>query len=289
MRIAVASGKGGTGKTTIAVNLAHLAAKRGRPVVYADCDVEEPNGHLFLRPTIVHQRSIDRLVPTIALDRCTRCGLCSAACRYGAIACVGQTVLVFPELCHACGGCRLACPEQAICEAPRSIGCVRHGWSGCLRFLDGVLNVGEMMSPPAIQAVKNALPPVSSLAILDCPPGASCPVIESVRGADFVLLVTEPTPFGLSDLALAVEMTRALRLPFGVVVNRADRGDREVWRYCEREGIDIVAEIPDDRAVAEACSQGDLAAEKIPGMAERLCALLDAVESRATAEKRGVA
>lgn len=289
MRIAVASGKGGTGKTTVATNLAFLAAQVGRTVVYADCDVEEPNGHLFLKPTIDRERSIDRLIPAVERERCTLCGRCSELCRYGAMACVGQSVLVFAELCHACGGCMLACPEDAIREEPRSVGRLRLGWSGSVQFLDGVLNVGEAMSPPAIRAVKAALPTDADLAILDCPPGTSCPVIESVRGADLVLLVTEPTPFGLYDLGLAVEMTRVFRLPFAVVVNRADAGDREVWEYCRRQGIAILAEIPDDRAVAEAYSRGKLAAAVVPRWAEYLRALLTAVESDWQRWERGVA
>lgn len=289
MRIAIASGKGGTGKTTIAANLAFLAAQSGRAVTYADCDVEEPNGHLFLKPRWDEQRTIERLIPVVDPGRCTRCGRCSEACRVGAIACVGQSVLVFSELCHACGGCQLACPEEAIREVPRAIGRLRRGASGAVRFVDGVLNVGEAMSPPAIHAVKAAIEAERGLIILDCPPGTSCPVIASVRGVDFVLLVTEPTPFGLCDLALAVEMTRALQLPFAVLVNRADAGDREVWRYCQSQGIPILAEIPDDRAVAEAYSRGELAAAVVPSLARRLEALLQAVECEGTCPKQGVA
>jgi len=279
MRIAVASGKGGTGKTTVATNLAYLAAQTGRAVVYADCDVENPNGHLFLHPSLAEQRSIDRLVPVVDSGQCTRCGRCSDACRFGAIACVGKSVLIFPELCHACGGCQLACPQQAIREEPRSIGRLRLGSSGPLRFMDGVLNVGEAMSPPAIRAVKEALPEDDSLVILDCPPGTSCPVVESVRGADLVLLVTEPTPFGLCDLALAVEMVRALQLRFAVVVNRIGVGDREVWDYCQRQGVAVLAEIPDDRAVAEAYSRGELPALAAPQLAECLDGLLAALDA----------
>jgi len=289
MRIAVASGKGGTGKTTVAVNLAYLAAKSGRSVVYADCDVEEPNGHLFLKPTFAQELSIERLVPVVDRGRCTLCGRCSEICRFGAIACVGKSVLVFAELCHACGGCQLACPEDALREVPRAIGRLRLGSSDGVRFVDGVLNVGEAMSPPAIRAVKAALPADAGLVILDCPPGTSCPVIESVREADLVLLVTEPTPFGLCDLALAVEMIRALRLRFAVVVNRADAGDREVWQYCQRQGIAIMAELPDDRAVAEAYSRGELAAAVVPSLAQRLDGLLVALETEWTSRERVVA
>jgi len=199
---------------------------------------------------------------------------------YGAIACVGRQTLIFTELCHACGGCLLVCPEGAIREVPKPIGRLRTGASGPVQFVEGVLNVGEAMSPPAIRAVKGSAPDVE-LTVLDCPPGTSCPVIESVRGCDLLLLVTEPTPFGLHDLKLAVEMARALGLKFGVVVNRADAGDREVWDYCQRQRIAILAEIPDDRAVAEAYSRGELAASCVPHVAERIRGLLETLQSGA--------
>ncbi len=282
MRVAIASGKGGTGKTTIATNLAYVAASRGETVAYLDCDVEEPNGHLFLRPQILQESPITRLIPEVDARRCTHCGACTQVCRYGAMACVRQQTLIFAELCHNCGGCVLACPEGAIREVPIPIGVLRTGRSGSVQFVEGVLNVGEAMSPPAIRAVKDAAPDVA-LTILDCPPGTSCPVIESVRGCDLLLLVTEPTPFGLHDLKSAVEMAQSLGLEFGVVVNRADAGDREVWGYCRRRRIAILAEIPDDRAVAEAYSRGELAATCVPHVAERLRELLETIESGALA------
>ena len=282
MKIAIASGKGGTGKTTVATSLANIAAFDGHSVAYLDCDVEEPNGHLFLKPEILREEPIHRPIPIVDSELCTHCGQCSSTCRYGAIACVGQQTLVFTELCHGCGGCLLVCPEDAIREAPKPIGILRVGTSGALEFVDGVLNVGEAMSPPAIRAVKDATPDVA-LAILDCPPGTSCPVIESVRGCDFLLLVTEPTPFGLHDLKLAVEMARALRMSFGVVVNRADGGDREVWDYCRYQRIAILAEIPDDRAVAEAYSRGELAAAAVPGVADQIRRLLKNIQSEVAA------
>ncbi|NLS94357.1 MAG: P-loop NTPase [Planctomycetaceae bacterium] len=282
MKIAIASGKGGTGKTTIATSLAHLAATDGRTVAYLDCDVEEPNGHLFLKPQILREEPINKLIPVVDADRCTHCGLCSQACRFGAIACVGQQTLIFTELCHSCGGCLLVCPQEAIREVPKPIGLLRIGTSGPLQFVEGVLNVGEAMSPPAIHAVKDAAPDVD-LTILDCPPGTSCPVIESVRGCDHLLLVTEPTPFGLNDLKLAVEMARALKLRFGVAVNRANTGDREVWSYCRRQRIDILAEIPDDRAVAEAYSRGEIVVESVPQVAECIRSLLETLQSGAPA------
>jgi MinD superfamily P-loop ATPase len=278
VKIAVASGKGGTGKTTISTNLAYLAARAGRSVAYADCDVEEPNGHLFLNPTITGESSIDRRFPVVDLQRCVRCGRCAEACRFGAIACVGRSVLVFRELCHSCGGCQLACPEAAIHEAPCSIGRVRWGNSGPVRFVDGVLHVGEAMSPPAIRAVKDVVPHDVELVFLDCPPGTSCPTIESVRDADFVLLVTEPTPFGRHDLELAVPMCRMLNLPLGVVINRADIGDRQVWDDCHRQQIRVLAEIPEDHEVARAYSQGRLAAAYVPRLAALLGELLEVLE-----------
>jgi len=280
VKIAIASGKGGTGKTPVATNLAQVAAAHGRTVAYLDCDVEEPNGHLLLKPQIVREEPIHKLIPVVDQGRCTHCGLCSQACRYGAIACVGQQTLIFTELCHACGGCLLVCPEGAIREVPKPIGRLRTGASGPVQFVEGGLNGGEARSPPAIRAVKSSAPDVE-LTVLDCPPGTSCPVIESVRGCDLLLLVTEPTPFGLHDLKLAVEMARALGLKFGVVVNRADAGDREVWDYCQRQRIAILAEIPDDRAVAEAYSRGELAASCVPHVAKRIRGLLEALPSGA--------
>ncbi len=282
VKVAVASGKGGTGKTTVATNLATVAAAGGGcAVAYLDCDVEEPNGRLFLKPTIERQQSIDKLLPRVDLRRCTFCGRCSQVCRYGAIACVNKQVLVFSELCHSCGGCMLACPADAIREVPKAIGELRQGTAGLIQFVEGRLNVGEAMSPPAIRAVK-AASIRADLTILDCPPGTSCPVIESVRGSDLVLLVTEPTPFGLHDLKLAVEMVRTLKLSLAVVLNRCDIGDDRVRQYCMSQRIPILAEIADDRAVAEAYSRGQLACDVVPAFAQPIQALLDRILQGAT-------
>lgn len=274
MIVAIASGKGGTGKTTVATNLAWMAAAGGRNVAYLDCDVEEPNGHIFLTPAVTEERSIQRLIPEVDLDRCTHCGQCGQICQYSAIVCIGKRTLVYPELCHACGGCALVCPAGAIREVPRPIGLLRIGASGAVRFVGGVLNVGEHISPPAIRAVRQAAP-AADLVILDAPPGTSCPVVESVRGCDLVVLVTEPTPFGLHDLKLACGMVRALRVPFGVVINRCDIGNGEVRRYCVQNRIEVLAEIPDDRAVAEAYSRGELASAVVPGFGDRIRGLLE--------------
>jgi len=282
MKIAVASGKGGTGKTTVATNLALVASRDGRSVAYLDCDVEEPNGALFLKPRIDETRPVQVSIPEVDRSRCTACGQCGQICQYSAIVVMKGNVLVFPELCHGCAGCWLVCPAGAITETHRQTGQLELGQAGKVQFAQGLLNIGEVMSPPVIGAVKATAPDVDVL-IVDSPPGTSCPVIESVRDADFVVLVTEPTPFGLNDLKLAVEMVRALELPFAVVVNRADMGDDQTRHYCRQEGIDIIAEIPDDRQVAEAYSRGEMACDVIPRYRNLYGDLLAELEKRATA------
>ena len=262
MKIAIASGKGGTGKTTVATNLAYMASRNGQSVAYLDCDVEEPNGHIFLKPQFDSTTPVGMLIPKVDESKCNHCGKCGEICQYSAIVCVGEKVLVYPELCHACGGCALVCPVDAISEVTREMGKLETGQGGSIQFVQGLLNIGEAMSPPLIRQVKAAAPEVD-LVIIDAPPGTSCPVIESVKDSDFVLLVTEPTPFGLNDLKLAVEMVRALKLPFGVVINRADLGDLETRSYCDTNHIGILAEIPDDRQIAEAYSRGEMACEAI--------------------------
>jgi MinD superfamily P-loop ATPase len=199
MIIAVASGKGGTGKTTVATNLAWVACRDGRTVAYLDCDVEEPNGAIFLKPQIHQDRPVLAAVPEVDLDNCTGCGKCGRICQYSAIVSMNKTVLTFPELCHGCAGCWLVCPASAISEDQREIGRLQAGPAGKVQFVQGLLNIGQAMSPPLIRAVKAAAPQ-ADLTVVDCPPGTSCPVIEAMRGSDYVLLVTEPTPFGLNDL-----------------------------------------------------------------------------------------
>ena len=274
VRIAIASGKGGTGKTTLATNLALTASRQGHSVAYLDCDVEEPNGHLFLKPEIARRTPVGNLIPEVDEEKCTHCGQCGEICQYSAIVCLGQKVLVYPELCHACGGCSLVCPADAIKEVPREIGVLEVGHAGPIHFVHGLLNVGEAMSPPVIRAVKAAAPQ-AELVLVDAPPGTSCPVIESVRDSDYVVLVTEPTPFGLNDLKLAVEMVRVLEHRFGVVINRSDVGNDEVLRYCHQEGIRILAEIRDDRRIAEAYSRGEMICEALPSYRSLFAQLLD--------------
>jgi len=257
VKISIASGKGGTGKTTIATNMALALVNSGKDVVYFDCDVEEPNGHIFLKPEITEKSDVTVLIPTVNLDECTLCGICSAACEYHAIAVLGKTVEVFPSLCHSCGGCSDICPEDAIEETPRTVGHVSCGVGMGVKFFEGRLNVGEAMSSPVTKALRQ-LDSSFDVAIIDAPPGTSCPVIEAIGDTDFVLLVTEPTPFGLNDLKLAVGMVRVMGLPFAVVINRSDTGDNKTDQYCREEGIDVLLKIPFDRRVAVAYSSGEM-------------------------------
>jgi len=277
MKIAVASGKGGTGKTTVAVNLALAASARGMDTVYMDCDVEEPNGALFLKPEIDEEIQVQVSVPSIEQAKCTGCRQCSKICQFNAIINMGGKVLLFPELCHGCAGCWLVCPTGALSETKRVTGKLESGRAGKIKFIQGLLNVGEAMSPPVIRELKKHAPE-SDMLILDSPPGTSCPVIECVRDSDYVLLVTEPTPFGLNDLKLAVETVKALKLPFGVVINRADAGDKQTVQYCHSSGIEILSEIPDDRRVAEAYSRGETAFEAVPEYRNTFYGLLEKIE-----------
>ncbi|MGD9874205.1 MAG: ATP-binding protein [Kiritimatiellia bacterium] len=254
--LAVASGKGGTGKTTVAVNLAAILAEQDIAVQYLDCDVEEPNGHIFLRPKIEKTESVTMKVPVIDAVRCTGCRKCAEACHFNAIA-VPKKAMVFTELCHGCGACTLACPQYAICETDQEIGVVESGTSGKIMFGQGRLKVGISITPPIIRAVKRTRR-LGGVVLLDSAPGTACPVVAAVRDADYVILVTEPTPFGLNDLRLAVELMRELGRPFGVVINRAGIGNDEVKKYCEAEKITLLAELPDDRRVAEAYSRGEM-------------------------------
>ena len=276
MQIAIASGKGGTGKTTVATNLAYVASRSGRSVAYLDCDVEEPNGHIFLKPQITDRKPVGKPIPQVDAEKCTLCGECAEICRFSAIVPVGEKVLVYPELCHGCGGCSLVCPAGAITEVSQEIGVFETGRAGAIEFAQGLLNVGQPMSPPVIRAVK-ATALKAELTLVDAPPGTSCPVIEAVRGADFVVLVTEPTPFGLHDLKLAVEMVRVLKLPLGVVINRAGFKGTDVRSYCTAQRIPVLQEIPDDRELAEAYSRGVTASQALPKYEATFAGLLKSV------------
>ncbi len=278
MKIAVASGKGGTGKTTLATSLAATGARIGRQVTYLDCDVEDPDGHLFLHPEIHARSSVNVLVPTVLEDACTHCGLCTQACLFSAIVGVGQKVMVFPELCCGCGACVRACPCGALLERPHTIGAVETGVSGNLPVVQGRLDVGAAKSPPVIRAVRKAAPDVD-WQIIDAPPGASCPMMAAVRDCDLVVLVAEPTPFGLSDLELAVATLRELALPLAVVINRADVGDYSIDRFCTAEQIPVLLRIPDDRRVAQAYSRGELMVSAVTEMHAALVRLWDQIDA----------
>jgi MinD superfamily P-loop ATPase len=254
MIIAVASGKGGTGKTLVATSLA-LSLSDNYKIQLLDCDVEEPNANILLHLAINQSQRVYIPIPKVAEAKCTYCGKCAEVCAYNAIAVIKEKVLVFPELCHGCGACSYLCPESAITEEGREIGVVERGDSENLELIQGKLNVGEAMAPPVIREVKKYIDP-ANIIIVDVPPGTSCPVIEAVKGGDFCLLVTEPTPFGLNDLSLAVEMVRKLGIPCGVIINRVGVGDEEVERYCHKEGIPILLKIPLDRKIALLYSKG---------------------------------
>jgi MinD superfamily P-loop ATPase len=262
--ISVASGKGGTGKTTIAVNLA-LALQPDHPVQFLDCDVEEPNAHFFLKPQIEESREVFTPSPEIDDSRCTYCGKCAEVCAYNALAVLKDAVLVFSELCHGCGACSLLCPEKAIRETGKRIGVIESGRAGNISFSHGRLDIGQAMSPPLIRALKKEMDS-SRTVVIDAPPGTSCPVIESLKRSEFCLLVTEPTPFGLHDLELAVGAAKKMKIPCGIVINRASlgNGEGEVQKFCAREGIPILMTIPFDRKIAESYSRGETVIEAFP-------------------------
>ena len=276
MKIAVASGKGGTGKTLIAVNLALSLGS----VQLLDCDVEEPNDHLLLNPEILKEEPVKLMVPKILEERCDYCGECARFCQFNALFVVGETAMVFPELCHSCGGCSIVCPRDAIVEEPRQIGKVFTCQAGDIELIYSELKIGEALSVPVISSVKDRMK--EGTVILDSSPGSACPVVETVHGTDFCLLVTEPTPFGLHDLKVATEVVRILEIPLGVVVNFAGIGDRSVYEFCEREGIPILMERPYDRRIAELYSRGIPFVEKMPEWKEKFRALAERIREEAS-------
>jgi MinD superfamily P-loop ATPase len=296
MIIAVASGKGGTGKTTVATSLALSLATDGggaapeARLTFLDCDVEEPNAALFLRPDLNHREEVGILIPQVDYEQCTFCGRCAEVCPWHAIAVVGRKVLIFPELCHGCGSCTLNCPEGAIYEVLHVMGSLESGPAGPVDFGHGTMNVGEAMAVPIIRQLKAKHRSDSDrrITILDASPGTSCPVVETMRGADFVLMVTEPTPFGLHDLRLAVQVARdELGLPVGVVVNRDGVGDSGVDDFCAAEEIPILMRIPLERRIAEAISGGQALVEALPEYRPRFLEMFQEIEQVVASWGRG--
>jgi MinD superfamily P-loop ATPase len=271
--ISVASGKGGTGKTTVAVNLA-LSLDN---VQLMDCDVEEPNSHIFIKPNFKHRDPVYVPIPVVNLKKCDGCGRCKEVCAYNAIAVTNKKVLIFSELCHGCGSCTYFCPNDALREKKEEIGIVEIGEKDGIKFIHGKLNIGKMTAPPVIRAVKKHISRERT-AIIDVPPGTSCPVITAIKDTDFVILVTEPTPFGLSDLSLAVEVTRRLEIPFGVVINRSGLGNNDTDKYCQKEGVPILMRIPFSKKIAGIYSRGDPIVKSMPEYKEKFRRLFGEIE-----------
>lgn len=272
MIVSIASGKGGTGKTSVAVNMALSI----RNVQLLDCDVEEPNAYLLLHPRISRIEPVYVLVPVVNEELCDHCGKCSEFCQYNAIFVSSEKVLIFPELCHSCGGCAIVCPRKAISEEQRRIGTLKLGSAGGLELVYGELEVGEPLAVPIIREVKRQIDKSRNV-VLDSPPGTSCPVIETVKGSDFCILVTEPTPFGLHDLKITVQVLEDMKIPFGVVINRAGIGDKKVYEYCREKNIPILLEIPFQRKIAELYSKGIPFSLEMPEWKEKFEGLFNEV------------
>ena len=280
MIISVASGKGGTGKTLVATSLA-LSLKNEYKVQLLDCDVEEPNDHVLLKPVFTRSEAACIPVPKIDEAKCTYCGKCAEVCAYHALAVFPKNVLVFSQLCHGCGACGYLCPEKVITEEMREIGVVESGHADGIAFAHGKLNVGEAMATPVIRKVKEQTNR-EYVVIADVPPGTSCPVVESVKGSDFCILVTEPTPFGLHDLALAVEMVRELDIPCGIVLNRAGIGDSGVEEFCHKENLPILLTIPLDMEIARNYSKGVTLVQGMPQWKEGFLRLFERIQEIAS-------
>ncbi|MCD6436396.1 MAG: ATP-binding protein [Clostridiales bacterium] len=255
MRIAVLSGKGGTGKTTISTNLAYIMN-----VNYVDLDVEEPNGHIFLKPQIEVVKDVVIPTPRINAEKCTLCGICANTCQFNALINTGKKIMVFEDLCHGCGACSLACPEDAITEYNRKIGDLSIGTYDKAKFYSGKMLINEPMAGPIITDIKKSLPKDESF-IIDCSPGTSCNVVKALDGADYALMVTEPSKFGLHDLKLAVELVEELKIPLGIVINRANEYDHLIEDFAKEENIDIIGKIPFSKEAARMYSEGKLLIE----------------------------
>jgi MinD superfamily P-loop ATPase len=278
MNIAMASGKGGTGKTTVAVNFAWFLAYAGQQVQYLDCDVEEPNGHIFIKPSIRASSTSRVMVPVVDQEKCTSCGECGAKCQFHAIVNLPGDTLIFPGLCHSCGLCGAVCPTGAITEGTRDVGIIEQGRGvRDIEFTHGILNVGEAMAVPLIKKVKMERKD-QSINIVDAPPGTSCPVVATLNGSDAVIMVTEPTPFGLHDLKIAIDVARLLNIPTGVVINRDQGGYPPLSDYLEMSHIPVLAVIPEDAEIARHYSQGDIILESLPSYIDTFLSLATNLE-----------
>ncbi len=280
MVITVASGKGGTGKTTIAVNLALAMEQK---ITLLDCDVEEPNAHLFLNPKITSKEKVYLPIPQVNESKCDGCGECAKICQFKAIAVINKITLIFPELCHGCGGCERVCPQKAISEDKRELGEIIFADHELLNIIWGKLRIGEPMAPPLIKRIRTY--ENNNLTIIDAPPGTSCPVIASIKDADFTILVTEPTPFGFNDLKLTVEAVKVLKVPFGIVINRSDLGTEEVKKYAQDNDIPILMEIPFDERIAKAYSKGIPFIKELPEYKEIFKNLFEKIKTEVERRK----
>ncbi len=258
--IAIASGKGGTGKTTVATNLALVASGK---VCLADCDVEEPNDHIFVKPEWTGSERAAVPFPVVDENLCTGCGECRRACRFNAVVVMAKKPMFFPELCHSCGACTLACPTKAITETMREVGALEYGKRNGLDFIHGKVDIGEAKSPPLIEQVRKKCTGYDYV-LIDSPPGAACPVVASVRGVDLCVLVTEPTPFGMNDASIVLDLIQQLGVKCAMVINRSDIGDDRTEKFCEEDDIPVLARIPFDRELAEEYSVGVTAVERFP-------------------------
>jgi len=285
MKIAIASGKGGTGKTTLSTNLAALLAEQ-EAVVLSDMDVEAPNSGLFIKGKRVHRENKFRMTPEWMEDQCTLCGECQQNCNFNAVIQLGEMIMVFPELCHSCYACSELCPNEALPMTPKKMGVLKHYKNGRLDFIESRLDIGEVQAVPLIAQTREYITknfPDDRLKIFDAPPGTSCPVIETTKAADFVILVTEPTPFGLHDLKISVETMRELKKDFGIVINRYGLGNDEVLAYCQKERIPVLAKIPNHKKIAELYSRGVLIYKELPEIKAKLKAIINFIHSVAKA------